>query len=58
MEHSPFKMLIITQDSKEIPRFYGTRSFIIVLTRARHWSLHWTRCIQSTISHLFTHDPF
>jgi hypothetical protein len=26
--------------------FYGTRRFITVFTRARHWSLFWARCIQ------------
>jgi len=37
--------------SQEIPRLYGSRRFIIVFTRARHWSLCWVRWIQSTASH-------
>jgi hypothetical protein len=31
--------------------FYGTRRFITVFTTARHWSLSWARCTQSTPSH-------
>jgi hypothetical protein len=33
--------------SQEIPRIYGTREFITVLTSARHLSLSWARSIQS-----------
>jgi len=33
--------------SKEIPRIFGTRMFITVLTSARHLSLSWTNSIQS-----------
>jgi hypothetical protein len=33
--------------SQEIPRIYGTRKFITVLTIARHLSLSWARSIQS-----------
>jgi hypothetical protein len=33
--------------SKEIPRIYGTRKFITVLTSVRHLSLSWARSIQS-----------
>jgi hypothetical protein len=36
----------------KIPAFYGTRRFITVSTRARHWSLSWARWIQSTTSNL------
>jgi hypothetical protein len=35
---------------KKFPAFCGARRFITVLTTARHWSLFWTRCIQSTSS--------
>jgi len=31
---------------------YGIRWFIIVFTKAHHWSLSWFRCIQSPPSHL------
>jgi hypothetical protein len=37
--------------SQEIPTFYGTHRFITVFTRAYHWSLSCTKCIQSTPSH-------
>jgi hypothetical protein len=33
--------------SQEIPRIYGIRKFITVLTSARHLSLSWARSIQS-----------
>ena len=33
--------------SQEIPRVFGTRKFITVLTRARHLSLSWANSIQS-----------
>jgi hypothetical protein len=33
--------------SQEIPRIYGNRNFITVLTSARHLSLSWARSIQS-----------
>jgi hypothetical protein len=33
--------------SQEIPRIFGTRRFLTVLTRARHLSLCWTNSIQS-----------
>jgi hypothetical protein len=33
--------------SQEIPRIYGTRNFVTVLTSARHLSLSWARSIQS-----------
>jgi hypothetical protein len=42
--------LIVTQLVK-LPAFYGTRRFITMLTRARHWSPSWARCIQSTLPH-------
>jgi hypothetical protein len=49
---------------KHFPTLHGTRRFIIVLSRARHWSLSWARWIQPKPSHpiplrslliLFTH---
>jgi hypothetical protein len=43
--------LIVTQLVKKFPAFYGTRRFITVFTRTRHWSLSWARWIQSTPSH-------
>jgi hypothetical protein len=45
--------LTITQLVKKISAFYGTRRFITVFTWARHWSLTWARCIQSTTSTQF-----
>jgi len=43
--------LTVTQLGKKFLAFYGTRKSIIVFTRVYHWSLSWTRCIQSTPSH-------
>ena len=37
-----------TAASQEIPRIFGTRRFITVLTRARHLSLSWANSIQSS----------
>jgi hypothetical protein len=45
------EQLPIVQPLKNFPGFYGTRSFITVLTRAIHWSLSWARSIQSLPSH-------
>jgi hypothetical protein len=39
--------LPIVQPFKNFPAFYGTRRFITGFTRALHWSLSWTRSIQS-----------
>jgi len=39
----------VTQLLKKFPAFYGTRRFITVSTWTHHWSLSWTRCIQSTL---------
>jgi hypothetical protein len=36
---------------KNFPKCYGTRRFIIVFTRALHWSLSWARSIQSIPPH-------
>jgi len=38
--------------SEEIPYFFMKPKFHYVLTRARHWSLLWHRCIQSTTNQL------
>jgi len=38
----------VTQVVKKFPVVYGTSSFIIMYTRARHWSLSWARWIRST----------
>jgi hypothetical protein len=34
-----FEKLIVTQLVKNIPLSYGTRRFITVFTKARHWTL-------------------
>jgi len=39
--------LAVSAASQEIPRIFGTRRFITVLTSARHLSLSWTNSIQS-----------
>jgi len=36
---------------KKFPAFYGTRRYITVFIRICHWSLSWTRWIQSTNFH-------
>jgi hypothetical protein len=41
----------VTQLVSKFPAFCGTRRFITMFTRARHWSLSWARCIHSTPSH-------
>jgi len=43
--------LTVTQLVKKLPAFYGSRRFITVSARARHWSLFWTKWIQFTPSH-------
>jgi hypothetical protein len=43
--------LTVTQLVNKFPVFYVTLRFITVFTTARHWSLSWARCIQSTPSH-------
>jgi hypothetical protein len=43
--------LTVTYLVKKFPAFYGTRRFIIMFTRARHWFVSWARWIQSTLSH-------
>jgi hypothetical protein len=49
--------LTVTQPVKQMPAFYGTRKFITMFTTARHWSLSWVRCIQSTSSHPISLRP-
>ena len=39
--------LTVSAASQEIPRIFGTRKFITVLTSARHLSLSWANSIQS-----------
>jgi hypothetical protein len=39
------KKLIATQLVKKFPSFYGTRRFITMFTRSRHWSLSWVTLI-------------
>jgi hypothetical protein len=46
-----FVTFLDAQLVKKFPAFYGTRRFITVFTTARHWSLPWARCTQSTPSH-------
>jgi len=41
----------MTQSIKKFRNFFGTRRFITVFTRARHWSAFWARWIQSTPFH-------
>jgi len=41
----------ITQLVKKFPAIYGNRSFIILFTTVRHWSLSWARWIQPTTPH-------
>jgi len=43
--------LTVTQLVKKFLVFYGTRRFITVFTRARHWSLSSARWTQSTASY-------
>jgi hypothetical protein len=40
--------IIVTQLVRNFPAIYGTWRFIAMFKRARHWSLSWARCIQST----------
>ena len=47
MGQSPFEKLTGSAASQEIPHIFGTRSFITVLTSARHLSLSWANSIQS-----------
>jgi len=42
---------MVTELVKKFLTFYGTRMLITAFTNARHWSLSWVTCIQSTSSH-------
>ena len=44
--------------SQEIPRIFGTRRFITVLTSARHLSLSWANSIQPHKPLPLPEDPF
>lgn len=47
----------VTETGIKFPSSYGTRMFVTVLTRARHWSISSARLIQSATSNL-VQDPF
>jgi hypothetical protein len=47
----PLEKLTVTQLVKKFPAFYGTRSFITVLTAAGRWFLSWASCSQSKLVH-------
>jgi hypothetical protein len=46
MKHKPSGEDNSHSASQEVPVFYGTRRFIIVLTRSRYWGLYSARNIQ------------
>jgi hypothetical protein len=54
MELSPSWNPPVAQLVKNFPTCYGTRSFITVFTRSRHWFLSWARSIQSIPPHCFS----
>jgi hypothetical protein len=43
--------LVVAQMVKKFASFYGTRRFITVFIRARHWALAWASWIRSTASY-------
>jgi hypothetical protein len=45
----------VAQLLRNFPTFYGTRRFIIMFTRALHYSLSWARSIQSIPPHPVSH---
>jgi hypothetical protein len=51
LTHGAEPFLRSRQLCSHFPAFYATRMFIIVFTRALHWSLSWARWIQSIPSH-------
>jgi hypothetical protein len=51
MRHSRSYKLTVTRLVKKFLACYGTRRFITVFTRTRHWSLSWVTWIQSELSH-------
>jgi hypothetical protein len=44
--------LTVTQLVKKFPAFYGTRRFVTVFRKVRHWSLSWDRWVQSKPFHI------
>jgi hypothetical protein len=44
--------LVVVQLIKKFPTFYGTRSFITMFIRVRHWAPSWASRIQSKLLHL------
>jgi len=42
------------EQSQEFPIVYGTQRLVTAFTRARHWSLSWDRCIQSTTTQIIS----
>jgi hypothetical protein len=57
MEQSPSWDAIRFAASQEIPRIYGIRKFITVLTSVRHLFLSWARSIQSPQPPPLPEDP-
>jgi len=51
MVHSPSREVNSHSAIQKLPAFYGTQSFIIIFTTARHLSLSRARCLQSTSFH-------
>jgi hypothetical protein len=47
----------VAQPLKNFPTFYGTRRFITLFARARHWSLSWARWIQSISPYPISRKP-
>jgi len=41
----PLEKLVVAQEVKKFPAFYGTRSFITVIIRVRHCYIPWARWI-------------
>jgi hypothetical protein len=50
MEQSSSREANSHSASQKFPDFYGTRKFIMVFTRSRHWPVSWARWIQPTLS--------
>jgi len=56
MKQSLLGKLSGSQLVKKFPAFYGTRSFITVVTRSHHLPLYWDRSIQSMSPHSTPED--
>jgi len=54
MEQSPFREANSYSASQENAALYGSRTFIAVFIKVRHWSISWARCIQSTPFYLIS----